>query len=169
MCTIFLFVFDEGISSSQQGIISEQKSKIIELETKIAPRDLSSIQMQSIADAIRPFAGMHFDLAVTQEIEPMRLLDKIEDALTLGGWIEQPDNSPSPKFNRINKSSVGVRTIGGVWVLYPTKSGPEYENAAKALRSAFDKQGLLGSFISWVGEPQPYDLNVVHVWVGGKP
>lgn len=111
---------------------------------------------------------MHFDLGMTVEIEPMRLVDKIEAALALGGWIEQPDTSPIPKFDRMNKSPVGVLTVGGVWVLYPTKSGSEYESAAKTLRTALDKEGVLGSLYSISGDA-PYDLNVIHVWVGGKP
>lgn len=122
--------------------------------------------MQSIADAIRPFAGMHFDVSTSLDLEPMRLLDKIEYSLTLGGWIEQPDKSAS--FNRMNKSPVGVRTVAGVWILYPKRSGPEYEGAVKALRAALDKEGILGSFIALTGE-QPSDLKVIHVWVGLKP
>ena len=146
----------------------ELKAKNLELEAKIAPRDLSSVQIQSIADAIRPFAGMHFDLSTAEDIEPMRLLDKVEDALKSGGWIEQPDTSPSIKFNRMGASAVAVRTVAGVWVLFPTRSGPEYENAAKALRAALDKQGLVGNLVVISGE-QSSDLNVIHVSVGGKP
>lgn len=150
------------------GITNRQQEKIFALEKTIAPRDLDQTQRQEIADAIKPFAGTPFDLSATVEIEPMRLLDKIEAALGLGGWIEQPDASPVPKFDRMNKSPVGIRTVAGVWVLYPTKSVSEYESAAKALRTALDKQGILGSLYSISGE-QPYDLNVIHVWVGGKP
>ena len=160
-CTIVLFVGDEALSGAQQD-------KIITLETKIAPRNLSIEQMQAIANAIQPFNGMHFDLSVTQEIEPLRLLDKVEDAITLGGWIEQLDKSPVSHFDRMNKSMVGIRTVLGVWVLYPQKSGPEFERAAKALRDALDKQNLTGSFLAISGD-EPYNLDAIHVWVGGKP
>jgi hypothetical protein len=125
----------EGTSNAQQSTISSQQSKIIELESKIAPRDLNEIQRQEIAEAIKPFSGISFDLSMTPEIEPMRLVDQIEAALSLGGWVEQLDISPSAKFNRLNKSPVGERTVAGVWIIYPNWLGPEYENAAKALGS----------------------------------
>jgi hypothetical protein len=149
------------------GITRLQQDKIFSLEKEIAPRGLKPEQQQEIADAIKPFSGMHFDIATAVEIEPMRLVDEIEAALGLGGWIEQIDESPVQKFNRANKPPVGERMVAGVWVLYPNWLGPEYEKAAKALRGAFDKQGIVGSLVS-VGGKQPYD-SVIHVWVGGKP
>jgi hypothetical protein len=161
LCTICLFAFDEGISNAQQ-------SKIIALETKIASRDLSPEQEKSIAAKIKEFSGMHFDLSMTTEIEPMRLLDKVEDSLILGEWIEQPPSSGFSVFNRMGKPNVAVHTVAGVWVLYPKKSGPEFEKAAKALRAALDAEGLVGSFIT-IDPGDPSDLGAIHVWVGGKP
>jgi hypothetical protein len=49
-CTLALFGFDEGISGAQQ-------SKIIALETRIAPRVLTTAQCQGIVDSLGPFAG----------------------------------------------------------------------------------------------------------------
>lgn len=72
-CTIFLFVFDEGISTSQQD-------KIISLETRLAPRGLSPQQQEAIAAKIRPFAGQQYGLGVAPGDEPLQfacLLDKI--------------------------------------------------------------------------------------------
>jgi hypothetical protein len=80
------------------GITNRQQEKIFALEKRIAPRDLDQTQRQEIADAIKPFAGTSFDLSATVEIEPMRLLDKIEAALGLGGWIEQSDGLTGPKI-----------------------------------------------------------------------
>jgi hypothetical protein len=111
---------------------------------------------------------MHFDLATAVDIEPMRLLDKIEDTLMLGGWVEQPNTMPGEKFNRMDRPPVNERMVAGVWVLFPVKSGPQYESAAKALWDALNKQGIRGTPVSITGE-QAYSLNAIHVWVGGKP
>ena len=60
VCTIFLFVFDEGISNAQQ-------SKIIALETQIAPRSLTKEQY----DAIQTLKGRvpAINLAVENDSE----------------------------------------------------------------------------------------------------
>ncbi len=50
VCTIFLFVFDEGISSAQQ-------SKIIALETQIAPRWLNPDQQKSLKALLAKYPG----------------------------------------------------------------------------------------------------------------
>ncbi len=78
ICTILLFGFDEGISNSQQ-------SKIIALETRLAPRELSPDQQLFVATFIRPFAGTSFDMSMHVDIEPMRLLGEIEAAMVAGG------------------------------------------------------------------------------------
>jgi hypothetical protein len=166
--TIVLFVFDEGISAAQKSTIEAEQSKIIALEKQIAPRDLLPEQQKTVADKIRSFSGMHFDLSMTTELEPMRLLDKIEDALRLGEWIESPYSGSVASFNRVNRPNVGVRNVAGVWVLYPKPSGPTYEKAAKALREALDSEGIVGSFIT-IDPGGPGDLNAIHVWVGEKP
>ena len=49
-CTFMLFVFDEAISTSQ-------KSKIVALETRLAPRELSKDQQKQLGSDLRLFAG----------------------------------------------------------------------------------------------------------------
>src|ERR1700757_2815046 len=49
VCTICLFVFDEGISGAQQGIIRSQQSKIIALENHLGPRTLTGDQNALVA------------------------------------------------------------------------------------------------------------------------
>jgi hypothetical protein len=79
-CTITLFVFDEGISNVQQN-------KIIALERRIAPRNLSPSQQQKIVDSLKQFTDVQF---VTQwysiDVEGKRLADQIAKALLSAGF-----------------------------------------------------------------------------------
>lgn len=132
------------------------------------PRDLTDAQQREIAAKIQPFSGVHFDLAVHQDVEPMRLLDKIENALLLAGWQEKDPPPGVPMFNRLGRSPVGVRTVAGIWVQYPEKSGEPFKSAAITLADALRDNGLVVSEVHITGS-DPIDLDKIHVWVGAKP
>jgi hypothetical protein len=79
LCTILLFAFDEGISSAQQ-------SKIIALETVIAPRDLDADAQKALAKQLAAFSGK--TVLVTSyllDLEAAWLGQKIIQALRLAG------------------------------------------------------------------------------------
>lgn len=80
------------------------------------PRDLSDTQAIAIAEKLVPFKGMHFDLAMHQDLEPMRLLDKVENALILAGWQEAPPPPGITLFERGNRPHVAIRTMAGIWI-----------------------------------------------------
>lgn len=166
--TLLLLKFDEAISLLQQRTISAQNSTIIGLERKIAPRDLDDSQVESVASKIKQFSGMHFDLAMNQDLESMRLLDRIENALLSAGWQEQPPPAGITTFDRMSRLKVGIRTNAGVWVLYPRKSGEPFKSAATALSEALRAEGLIVALNIITGD-NPYDLDKIHVWAGAKP
>lgn len=144
---------------------------LIENEWEISqlPRNLSETQQREIAAKLKPFSGMHFDLEMHQDIEPLRLLDKIENALLLAGWLEQPPRADHQQFDRITRPKVAVgRTVAGVWILWSEGSGDRSKSAAKTLRDALDDDGVAASFVT-VLKPDAYDLDKIHVWVGAKP
>jgi hypothetical protein len=149
LCSLALFTFDEGISWWQQA-------KIIELETRIAPRDLNPDQQKSVAEAIRPFAGTKFMLSVQTTTEPMRLLDQIEDAVIAGGWqeIEPPPPPLSDRFLRDGRGPVGISMMSGVWVVFHGADSTAVRDAALALRKALVDQGLLGRTVSFIPSPR---------------
>jgi hypothetical protein len=86
--TILLFVFDEGISSSQQKVISAQQSKIIALETRLAPRIISEAQKLELIAKLKSFdGGLEFDAAVEiHDNEQVQLLSSLMDILTKAAW-----------------------------------------------------------------------------------
>lgn len=67
LCTIFLFVFDEGISGAQQ-------SKIIALETKLAPRTLTNEESATLVEKLKRFSPQQYALSVAAGEEPVALL-----------------------------------------------------------------------------------------------
>jgi len=164
LCMVSLFVFDEAISNAQQ-------SKIIALEKQIASRDLTEEQKNKVAEKIISFAETPFDLSTQQDLESMRLLEKIEDVLISAKWVERPPPTGSQLFNRMNKPAVGLRTVAGIWVLFPKRSGPQFEKFEKAATQfveALRAEEIAVSLIT-VDPGSAEDLGVIHIWVGGKP
>ncbi len=141
--------------------------QVAKLETKIAPRELPPDKQQEVAVKIKAFAGTRFDLAVHVEIEPMRLLDQIEDAVSAGDWVEQPGPSVWAQFNRLGRPPVGIKSVAGIWIIWPTKSERLHE-AAAALQTALAGEEIATTVVEDRGDAE-YDQNVVHIWVGGKP
>ena len=144
---------------------------LIENEWEISqlPRDLSEAQQRKIATKLKPFSGMHFDLEMHQDIEPMRLLDKIENALLLAGWEEQPPRSDHQTFDRVNRSKVAIgRTVAGVWVLWPQPSSEPFKSAADALVKALRDNGITATLVT-ATHPDAYDSDKIHIWVGARP
>jgi hypothetical protein len=87
-CTIFLFVFDEGISNAQQ-------EKIITLEKRLAARSLADEQISSIADRLKQFSGQEFDIVTYwKNPESLGLANRLYDALLKAGWkYDKPQNA----------------------------------------------------------------------------
>lgn len=100
-CTIFLFVFDEGISNAQQ-------EKIIALENRLAARFLSDEQIRSIAILLKQFNEQHFDIVTYwKNPESLALTNRIYDALLKAGWkYDKPTNG---------EFILGVQTGVVVW------------------------------------------------------
>jgi len=161
VCTVSLFAFDEGVSNLQQ-------SKIIALEKRLAPRELTPEQIQFVAILVRPFSDTSFDMSMHVDIEPMRLLGEIEGAMVAGGWHEQAPADGNPTFNRGEGTIlVGERTMIAVWVLYDPND-PKLLAAAAMLIWALRNEGIFTSDMH-ITKPAAWDAGVIHVWVGAKP
>lgn len=78
--TILIFGTDGWIGAIQ-------RSEIIALETRLAPRMLSDAQVAEIAKALALFAGQEFDIVTYWEAkEPSALANRIYEALTSAEW-----------------------------------------------------------------------------------
>jgi hypothetical protein len=88
--TIGLFVFDEGIGRGQQSTILGQQSKIIALETKLAPRELSEEQKAKIVDILNRFSGQKYQLSVDAGSETAAFACAVDKVLKKSGWVRVP-------------------------------------------------------------------------------
>lgn len=80
VCTISLFVVDERVSNAQQ-------LKIITLEEKLAPRNLSGDDVRRIALALKPLGGVPYDLGLPIALEPgSEIINQIIGIARDAGW-----------------------------------------------------------------------------------
>jgi hypothetical protein len=132
------------------------------------PRTLSGEQQTTIAKKLKQFSGTHFDFEMHQDLEPMVLLDEIENVLALAGWQEQPTRPGRQTFDRVNRPPVAIgRTIAGVWILWPTGDG-SFKAAADAFRDELKANGIVASSVE-IANPEAFDLDKVHIWIGERP
>jgi len=83
-CTLLLFGFDEGISSTQQ-------SKIVELENRLAERTLTADQQRGITNAFAKFPPLNFSMVTYPgNPESVNLARQIESALKSANWTPVP-------------------------------------------------------------------------------
>jgi hypothetical protein len=125
-CTIFLFVFDEGISSAQQ-------SKIIALESRLAARSLSDDQAAEVAKRLKPFSTLTFQIIPYWENpDSLDIANRIAGVLASVGWkLENPE-----RFTTL----VGV--ITGIIVNVDKRASDTARNGAKELASALTENGI---------------------------
>jgi hypothetical protein len=99
LCTIVLFVFDEGISGAQQD-------KIIALESRLAARTLTVEQQHSIASAVSKFPGITFEISTYRHnTEAISLSKQIMFSLNEAKW----------DFVDVYSEPIGV--VGGIFVV----------------------------------------------------
>jgi hypothetical protein len=151
-CTIFLFVFDEGISNAQQD-------KIIALEKRLAARSLSDEQAAAFSEKLKQFSGQEFlVLPYWKNPESFALANRIADVLiNSAGWkIDQPK-----AFTMI----AGVLT--GIDVEIDEGASEQTEKAALELINALNAQDLVATAGDKNKIPNP--TNKISLLVGIKP
>ena len=140
ICTIFLFVFDEGISGTQQSkievqqaVIEHQRDEIISLERRLAARSLSKEQFARLVTRLKPYAGQHFDIVTYwKNPESLGITNQIYDALIGAGWIY--DKPVSGEF------ILGVQTSVLIW--HDDRTVGTVPSAAAALLVGLIENGI---------------------------
>jgi hypothetical protein len=157
ICTVLLFVFDERISQAQQ-------SKIIALETRLAPRVIFDDEQQRMVERLKPYAGTPFDFTVDASPEPLAFADRISDTLIKAGW----KRVPFPAGNIFsgtgeNKSRVMISSLQLGFEIDASKI-PEWGNALAALGSSFAEFKPRVNVANDGSAPD----NAIHIFVGAK-
>ena len=156
VCTIVLFVFDEGISSKQQSTIEAQQEKIIALEMALSPR---GIDEKKIAEDLKSFSNIAVVVRSISEMEPRRTAGQITATLRMhAGWQKYTGTLPEWAMASTFRDGVTVSADSGLG------SGPGWA-AAKALVAVLNANGI----VAQTGSPVTVGMNAVFVAVGLKP
>lgn len=135
ICTVCLFVFDEGISGVQQA-------KIIALETRLAPRKLTNESLVRIVAVLSQFSNIPFDVAVDENAEPRRLLGQILGALYSAHWDRKSWGGPGGMAIYLEGKAIALMPLDGVTVAYDASQEKDFGPPAKALASALSNEGI---------------------------
>jgi hypothetical protein len=158
ICTIFLFVFDEGISNAQQSRIAslnmraeELRAENLKLEAQIAPRRLSPDNIAALKKAVRPFANRQVSIwSYGIDLEARILAKEILSALS---------NAQVPTVDRIGNMISSTEPRIGVIV-----SGPDDLLIQSLLKALKPVSAVRGPYTSDNEFPVPAEI-----FVGIKP
>ena len=121
------------------------------LEKFRAPRTLSAEQLAKIITEMKSFSGTTFVLGVFQEPEAVALMEQINSALRLAGWIEQEWKSGGDiVLSRQGHPNAGYTFVTGLYVQadagsHATDFGPIVVKLAHLLSDAgIEAKGEIG-------------------------
>ena len=119
LCTVSLFIFDEGISRAQQSKIIALETQLLEVSQRTADRDITPYEMNTLSKKLALFPGqpakivvfpVNFEsVAIAMKVwgvllnahwaapPPERLLAPPHDLLTQGILVEYSDDEGSRK------------------------------------------------------------------------
>jgi hypothetical protein len=158
VCTIFLFVFDEGISEAQQ-------SKIIALETRLTPRHFSDVQKATLANRMKKFPDTKFAMSAAGGAEAENFAIEVADALTTAGW--QWINWP---LGGIAVNPPGGRPQIGLDLMAGTETHIFHQAQAPIATELFRVLSAAGFKNQWVllSPANPNVADVVIIIIGSK-
>jgi hypothetical protein len=146
------------------------------LEKFKAPRMLTLDQQRQIAERVKSFNKMRFDLsAITGDPEALALSGQIADALKMGGWTWIEFNHPDGPFMTVFSFGSDIPNVGqqgriGVDIKVHLDHAAELSAAANALSTALNDVGVNAKFAAdadaQAGIP---NHDTIHVMIGKKP
>lgn len=108
VCTVLLFVFDEGISATQKARIDAQQETIIAL-LRVAPRIVSGSEQKRIRDKLKPFGPLVVAIGSTPPLTHTLDIESVEsqmaDLFRSAGWRS---NAPGTAWNVENDRPSGI-------------------------------------------------------------
>jgi hypothetical protein len=140
--TFALLTFDEGVSHKQQ-------SKIIALETEIAPRRLTGDECHAVARSMSSYSGTVRVRSYTLDLEAGLLAWEISDCLALAKTLQ------------VKKDLSAITPVGGFSVgIFISGSDTQF---VSALRKSLANDGKL-----WIGEGSGYTAGSTLSMTPGK-
>jgi hypothetical protein len=161
-CTLLLFGFDEGISSAQL-------SKIISLETKLAPRFLSKPQADALIATAKRFPGQQYALSVAPGAEPLALLCQLHGILQeYAGWkLHAPVVAALATTTDCIDHPVAALNFGsGIHLVFKFESNGQTKSAVDSLTATLAAAGLEAH--SGLDNTNIPETNLINLIVGAK-
>jgi hypothetical protein len=181
LCTIALFVFDEGISrvqrtdiDAQQSIIRAQNDKIIALEEKLAGWKLSQEDMKQITGSLQLFPDTPFDMESTSTVDPW-FIWLLGFSIKSAGWKVHSWDTGDHWYSYPLNANVGIFTAsagGPISILYEHGTDKEFKAPAEALAAALNEVKIPAKAAPYmnVGPPGAINIpgNAIHIEIPAK-
>ena len=151
--TIALFMFDEGISSKQQGTISAQQEKIIALETELAPRNWTKEQF----DALQTLKGKLPGVGIVWEHYCMECFE-------YAGFIQEALHEAGAQIYQDLTYDRAFASGTGIWLLLPAGA----DLSSDPIVVAFKAAGLNPFTSHHIGEISTIRTDIPVVVVGER-
>lgn len=128
-------------------------------------RSLSDEQQERIASKIKVFAGIPFDLWVSNDSDSTALMELIDSTLRSAGWTFKETGEPITYDNR-----AGVIASSGISIHIAEEHLSEWGPALIALRDALIAEGLpTVAFSDTADAEKGKQRDRIHVMIGSKP
>lgn len=151
--------------ANADGRVAETYRELSELTT---PRALTPDVRAMIADKMKPFAGIQFDVALNPDTETQTFLLQLEDVLAAAGWKEIDWAGAKPTLTRNKHSLAGVVALSGVVIQMRVDQVAKLSSAANALAAALQLEGISASAELGQGIKDE-NAAALHILVGNKP
>lgn len=153
--------------SAQQAAIEQERIERLRLESKFAPRRLSTQQKATLIAALKPFSGQTISIICLQDEESLQFAKDFSKMFSEAGW---------------SKHNTGINQIGlysnltfprGIVVLLKNEKNAlsgEIQEANNALGKALISAGLAsGENLFMKNSLPPIGEGNVLLWIGRKP
>jgi hypothetical protein len=164
-------------STQQAEALRVENSKLqLQLAQIREPRNLTMDQFRVAYEAVKPFAGVGYDTALTPNDNEVGILSATVDSLlSQAGWRHVPWTDLT---GVVVSSSDAVRSgqapASGVFIVTPKDTNSNLEHAAKALSDVLNNYGIATLLKDW-GSIAATDAvvsttpSVIHILFGRKP
>lgn len=155
--------------ASVANLTARTREAELALEKIRAPRLIGEEQKAELVKRLRPFAGIHFDLAIRPEPEPQAFAEQVASVLQAAGWIRQAKQNAGSLFIKIpGKPNAAIATgFLGLGAEIDTSRSADWGSTLTSLVDAFTDEGfVMRSNIATDGTAPP---DAIHLFIGSKP
>jgi len=155
--------------ASLANLTARTREAELQLEKIRAPRLIDEDQRARIVKRLKPFSGIHFDLAIRPEPEPQAFAEQVAATLQAAGWIRQAKQNTGSLVIKIpGKPNAAIATgFLGLGAEIDASRSNEWGNILASLVDGFTDEGFpMRGNVASDGTAPP---DGIHVFIGSKP